>query len=420
MKRQGRKRLRFSAALLILGQLACASARMSDHKSDGLFREGRYDEAVASLAPGLKDQGENGRDLLLYLLDIGLSLHAAGKLEESNRYFLRADKIAEIKDYTSIATEGATLVTSDNIKDYKGEDFEKVLINAYLAMNYALMGDFENALVEAKRVNRKLHLMVTEGERKYKQNAFARYLSAVMYEAAGEYNDAYIDYKKTWELEPATPGLGGELWRMAWLLSMDDQMERWQKEFSLTEADLKAARALHPKKGKGEIIVLYENGISPVKRPNPQFNTLPKFYPRYNPVLSARVTVAGTEGAETYRLHDIEATAIQNLDEKYGGLIAKKLAGIVAKEAAGAAVEKATDSPVLGFLTKVALYVSDQADVRSWNLLPRDLQISRIVVDPGLHTVRVDPVGAGALPEKTVQVGAGRKVFVNFRYTPAR
>src|SRR6185503_7847510 len=145
---------------------------------------------------GVTKQGENGRDLLLYLLDLGLSLHSAGRYEESNQAFLKADKIAEIKDYTSLSTEGATLLTSENIKDYKGEDFEKVLINTYLAMNYALMGDYENALVEARRVNHKLHLMVSEGQRKYKQNAFARYLSAVLYEAEGEWNDAYIDYKK--------------------------------------------------------------------------------------------------------------------------------------------------------------------------------------------------------------------------------
>jgi hypothetical protein len=63
--------------------------------------------------------------------------------------------------------------------------------------------------------------------------------------------------------------------------------------------------------------------------------------------------------------------------------------------------------------------VSDQADVRSWNLLPRDLQIVRIPVEPGNHTVRLQPVGAAAAGrEKTVQVRKGQKVFVNFRYMP--
>jgi hypothetical protein len=117
-------------------------------------------------------------------------------------------------------------------------------------------------------------------------------------------------------------------------------------------------------------------------------------------------------------LDDIESTAIENLDEKYAGLIAKKLAGVVAKEAVGYEVGKATKSPLLGALAKLALYASDQADCRSWNLLPKDLQLLRIPVDPGTYQLRVLPVGAAALPAKTVMVVKGQKVFVDFRYMP--
>src|SRR4051812_46821822 len=101
---------------------------MSDHVSDRLFRDGDYDAAAESLRKGLASQGESGRDRLLYLLDLGLALHSAGKYEESNKLFLEADKLAEIKDYTSLAAEATTLLVSENTKDYKGEDFEKVLI----------------------------------------------------------------------------------------------------------------------------------------------------------------------------------------------------------------------------------------------------------------------------------------------------
>ena len=391
---------------------------MSDHASDLLFREGRYDEAADSLRAGLERQGESGSDYLLYLLDVGLSLHSAGKYAESNKYFLQADKIADIKDYTSLAAEGGSLLTSENIKDYKGEDFEKVLINTYLAMNYAGLGDYENSLVEARRVNRKLHLMVTEGERKYKQNAFARYLSAVVYEAEGNYNDAYVDYKQVATLASEYPGLGRDLWRMAWLLRMPDQMERWNKEYGLTDADHTAAKLAGPKSAQGEVVVFYENGISPVKRPNPQFERVPKFYPRPNPVEHAQVEVDGQVLAQTAVLHDIELTAIENLDEKYAGMVAKRIAGMVVKEVASHEIEKQTKSPLIGFLARVAFAVADQADVRSWNLLPRDLQVARVTIPPGDHRIRLIPMGAGSLAERTVKVVAGRKAFMSFRYMP--
>jgi hypothetical protein len=431
--------LRIAVAVALLGGGAgCVSARVMDREADNLFRGGRYEEAAAHLQKSLQEQGENSRDQLLYLLDIGLSLHAAGKFEESNKVLLQADKIAEIKDYTSLSKEGATLLTSDNIKDYKGEDFEKVLINTYLSMNYALMGDYENALVEARRVNHKLYLMVTEGSRKYKQNAFARYLSATLYEASGDYNDAYIDLKETLKLEPQFPNLGRDLWRVAKLNGMRDEADEWDEQFKLTAEDHKQAMLGAPRSGLGEIIVLYENGISPVKRPNPSFSELPKFYPRFNPVAYAKVDVAPVTAtgpqpaaaqpgmtlsvthyqADTAILHNVEATAIENLDEKWGGLLAKKLAGIVAKEVVADQIGRRT-SPLVGALARIAFYVSDQADCRSWSLLPHDLQIARIPVAPGTYAVQVTPVGAGRnLPEKTIQVAAGKKVFVDFRYMP--
>ena len=402
-----------------LSLLGCVSARMSDVEADRLFRSAHYEEAAAHLKKGLLEQGEEGRDVLLYLLDIGLSLHSAGQYEASNEAFLKADQLADIKDYTSLSAETVSLISSENMKDYQGEDFEKVLINTYLAMNYALLGDVENALVEARRVNHKLHLMVTQGGRKYKQNAFARYLSAILYESEKNYNDAYIDYQYVYQLKPDYPGLGLDLWRCAWLLQMSDEMERWDRVFHLTPQDHASIReAYRGKTRKGEIIVLYENGISPFKQPNPSYVSLPKFYPRRNPVLAAQVSVDGEVQGLTSVLEDIEATAIENLEEKYGKLIAKKLAGTAVKGAIAYGVGRHTRDPDLGLLVYLLLDAADQADLRSWHLLPRDLQILRVKVEPGLHRVQLSPVGASPLPEKEVQVSEGKKVFVNFRYMP--
>lgn len=399
---------------------------MSDTQADNLFRQGRYEEAAEHLKKGLeKHDGPEGKDGLLYLLDIGLSLHSAGKYEESNKYLLLADKMAEIKDYTSLAAESAGLITSDNVKQYKGEDFENTLINVYLAMNYAALGMREDALVEARRVNRKLNLMKTEGKRNYKQNAFARYLSAVLYEADKNWNSALLDYKFTADLVPDMPGIGVDQWRMAYALRMTDRMRELEKKYRITAEEKAEAKSLLPGGSRpGEIIVVYENGISPRKMPNPQWHSLPVFVPRNNPVVRGKAMVEGmkkgldVQETETFILHDIQATAIQNLEEKWGGIIAKKIAGAVAKEVAGSVVASATKNEGLGALVKLALYASDQADLRSWNLLPRDLQIARFVVKPGNYKVTLEPIGMGTLPEKIVAVAPGSKVFVNFRFMP--
>jgi len=426
--RNSSRGLRAFAVLIAIVSLwsfvsGCVSARMSDRGIEQDFSRGRYSEAITRLQKGVQSQEPDGRDLLLYLMDLGLVLHTAGRYEESTKIFLRADQLAEIKDYTSLSAESATLLTSDNLKPYKGEDFEKVLINAYLAMNFALLGRNEEALVEARRVNRKLQLMIDEGGRKYQQNAFARYLSAILYEAEQNWNDAYIDLKKVLELKPDFPGLGKDLYRAARLNRNAEDSEKWVVQFNLSPEDRAAALRVGPKAADGEVIVLFQNGISPEKVPHESTHNVPRFRPRRNPIREAQVYLDQQEVGTPRVLHDIEETAIRNLNDNMAGIIAKKvIAGTVAKEAASRGIEKATDSPLLGLAAKVFFYASDQADLRSWNLLPRDLQILRFPATPGLHTVRLEPRGGrkGGLNsyEKTLQVVAGKKTFVSFRTLP--
>ena len=52
-------------------------------------------------------------------------------------------------------------------------------------------------------------------EKKYVENPFAIYLSGMIYEALGEINDAYIDYKKVYSLRPDVPYLEGNLLRLS-------------------------------------------------------------------------------------------------------------------------------------------------------------------------------------------------------------
>ena len=63
-----------------------------------------------------------------------------------------------------ISAQEHSLLRDFTTASQEAEDFEKVLINTYLAMNFALLGNFEDALVEARRVNRKLLLMKTKGK----------------------------------------------------------------------------------------------------------------------------------------------------------------------------------------------------------------------------------------------------------------
>ncbi len=405
--------------LLLVGWApACVSTRVYDSESDRLFHAGEYEKAASRLEAGYRKgageaSGSGGafEDELLYLLDWALALHTAGNYEASNAAFALAERHVWGNDYTSTTEEIGTLVTGENTKVYRGEDFEKLLIHVYKALNYALLGNGESALVEARLVDRRLQELKTEGEKGYKQNAFARYLSGVLYESQREWNDAYIDYKKTLEIEPDFTPIGEDLMRVALRLGMSDQVERWERQFGLTRP--------RGRSGSGaEIVVIFQNGLGPVKVPRPEAPALPKFKRRYNPVRHAEVTVDGEGRGTTTVLHNIEATAIRNLDERIAGMTAKRVGGRLVKAGVAGAVAKRTNNEALGQLTYLLLVASDQADLRSWRLLPRDLQILRVPVEPGVHEVRVRPVGDSELPPQSVEVKTGQKKLVNFRYIP--
>ena len=387
------------AIILLSG---CASSRMSNHEIDSAFSSQNYARSSELLKKGLEKEGPDGRDRLLYLLDLGISLYTGGEYQEAIKALREADHLAEIKDYTSLATEAATLLVSDNNKSYQAEDFENVLINVYLSMAYSALGEVDDAAVESRRANRKLYLMQTEGKRNYKQNAYARYLSGIFYEMIDEADNAYIDYKEVQKLEPGFELVQSDLYRLAKQIRRDDDLEKL-KPYPIPDRD------------KAEIIVLFENGLGPIKRANPEFSSIPKFFPRDSSVIAAEVMVDGVSQGQTKMLLDVEKTAIQNLEEKYGALLAKKIAGAVAKVVVADQIGKATKNENLGALARILFFLADTTDTRSWLLLPKNIQMTRVSVDAGEHEVKLRLIGAGELPPKKVTVKKRGKVFVGFR-----
>lgn len=422
MRTSWRRPLVVILAVLAAGSAAgtgCVSARMSDRQIDRSYLRGDYVQAVEYLEKGLKEQGEHGKDRLLYLLDLGVAQHMAGMFQQSIQTLHEADRLAEIKDYTSIAAEAATLLVSDNTKDFRAEEFENVLISAFLALNYAGLGQWDEAVIEARRVNRKLYMLITEGKRPYALSAFAEYFAAVLYEAEGEWNDALVSYKKARTLAPEWRQIGADWWRMARRLGMPDEMERAEQAYRVTREERKQwqedYKHTSKKGGKGEVIVVFESGRAPLKHSHAHFHEIPVFVGRSAPPGETQLVVDDKDSASIAVLHDIEASAIQNLQEKYAGLIAKKIAGRVTKYAIGQGVRHATDSPLLGLAAEMLLVIADQADLRSWSLLPRDLALGRAWVEPGTRRVQLRLSGGRLTPEQTVEVVSGKKTIVFVR-----
>jgi hypothetical protein len=377
---------------------------------------------------------------VLYNLDMGLLNHYAGEYDSSISYFFAAEK--EIEDlYTkSISQQVLSFVLNDNIIPYDGEDFEKVLINIFLALNFAQKGMNDDALVEARKVDLKLREYARKYEEKntYKEDAFIRYISGVLYESNGEINDAFISYRQAYEAydvyskeygTPAPSFILDDLVRTAALLSFTDEVSRYQS--------LGGQPYINGATPDGSLLVLTYTGKGPIKkqeRPTVSIPdssgvlhtfqiALPKFIPRYSG--NTRYDVAAISHSDTITTatelaENITAIAEKSLNDRLAMIYLKSggraLLKFLASEKMKSEMKK-DKNETKNFLGSLAIDLvvgaTEQADLRTWRTLPAQIHIARLNLPPGEYILRVNESGKNSyLKVDSVNVHPGKTSFI--------
>lgn len=369
-----------------------------------------YQKALDSLKP-LAD--EEGKDQLVYLLDYATALQIAGRLKESNQVFLQADRLSELVDYHSVSKIAGSLALNEEMVQYKGDTFEKIFINAYLAMNFLEMGNLDDALVEARRINEKYLKYRQDDKKKFELNSFSKYLSAVVWEASRSYDDAYIAYNEAYKIDPTISTIREDLIRSAKLARRMDTYKDWKKKFpEVTEQDSWYDKKL------GEIVIIYQQGWGPRKISSPNEYRFPSLAPVYSQTQRARLTITD-KSYLSKEVYDVQQAAIATLKEDQGLLIAKRLAGVATKAVLSDQVRQKNE--LLGSLTWIALNVADRADVRQWSTLPQTIQTVRVQLPPGKYQIHLDGLNSSDTPTgeslegREVEIKSGQKKFVVWR-----
>jgi len=334
-------------------------------------------------------------DEVLFLLDKGSFLRAAGRFDESNQFLAKAEKLSEALDVTSVSEEAAALLSNEGTKAYRTEDFEKLMFSVLQGLNYAEKGDEEGALVEMRRVDLKLRKMVADEKKPYQQLAVARYLSGILYENAGDLDAAAIDYIQAAGLQ--TLGLAAE---PALRLAKETGRE------SDYEALLRAYPSLpHPplSPSEGQLVVLVEMGLIVEKQSSKrkvesslQDSVLVvPVYPlqkRAYPLVSLAV---GGQNISAAVVTSLDEVARIHLNERIDRLVAKSAAALLVKGGVAAAVGAATRSKEVGLLVFLLLTMTQEADTRSWGSLPAEFQVARARLKAGKHVLKVQtPAGS--------------------------
>ncbi len=378
-------------------------------RSNYWLKEKNYDKAIEELKPLSEKESD---DQLLYLLNLGMVYHLAGKWDESIQTLLKADAIAEIKDYTSLSREAGSILLNDGVLQYRGDDYEKVLIHIYLSLNFLMKNDLDGALVEARRVNEILQRFRDEAKRNYEQNSFAFYLSALVWEANKDWDDAYIAYNDTYKHYKTNDYLKEDLIRSSERASREEEHAKWKKLFGQKAFSVAADR------DTGELVFIYQQGKGPVKRPNPSFDKIPKLFPVSTVAMRASIEIAG-QTAKTQTIYNLQDVAIKSLDEQYALIISKRIAGLATKFIVSKQVAKKNEA--LGMAAWIGLNLLDQADLRQWSNLPETFQIARIRVKPGEYTVQAKALNYENKPTseaqtfEKVKIQKGKTTFLNWR-----
>jgi tetratricopeptide (TPR) repeat protein len=376
------------------------------------MQNNRIEDAIKLLEPLANEEGD---DQLVYLLDYATALQVARRYDESTKAFIRASKIAEVKDYHSLSRVVGSFAFNENVVQYKGEDYEKLLINVFLAQNFLMQNDFDGALVETRKLDEILIKYRNEAKRDYEQNPFAVYLSAMIWESNRKWDDAYIAYSRVQKLRPGLKILRNDLIRSAQAAQRPEEVEKWKREFPEEPTEKKWWK--DPQ--MGELVLIYQQGKAPIKKPHPASHRVPKLFPVYSETHSARLEVAGMGLRDTETIYSIGQVAIKTLDDAYTALIAKRVAGVAAKAVIAEQVRQKDE--LLGFVTWIALNVADQADLRQWSTLPDTFQVARFPLGAGTYKVRVQGLSASGsptseqLPEQDVTIEPRKKKFIVWR-----
>jgi len=415
------------AVVLLCISGGCASNLFVEMKVDRYLPGEDYTVALTEIESHERKFGERNR--LLFLFNRGALNFYSDRYIESLADFREAARVSEELFTRSISTEAAGLV-NPNITPYDGEDYEKVMIHIYAAFNYIKLGELEEAGVEARIINQKLELLAGryEAENKYRNDAFARYLSGIIYEATGEVNNAYISYKLALDAyrdyRKMFPSripiqLKKDILRLAGELGFTNQYESYSSEFGISGDAGNFDNS-------GEAVVIAMTGMAPFKRELEASFThvddegkthtfqilIPEMVERDGDIAgvytgTAGVGEVGMEKAEL--VHDLSGIAVKNMSDKMPGIMIRAWLRALAKFRATekAKKEMKTDSKLgnilIGSITDAFAESVTHADIRCWRTLPARIHMRRLRLEPGSHDLVVEMRGTDCRIERIVK-----------------
>lgn len=423
---------RFFALLIISGFLFLQGCSHYSAKNAGVrdhLKSGRPDLALRDF----ETQSHDASDKVLTHLHKGMLKRMTGAYSKSNKDFEVAKKEMADLYTTSITKAVGSAVVNDTVRDYDGDRYEQVLLHSYMALNYIAIGQIDSARVEVLQADVKMR----EWGETPLEDPFVRYLSGIIFEALGEYDQAIVSYRKAVKVYKQTINKHGlpvpnqlkkDFLRLLAQEGMRNELRQYEAEFGIKYDQ-------NDEQGKGYVIAVLDSGLGPVKSQHTIMTwapaigqrlkiALPAYKGKARPTKQARVVINDQSyGFDT--VENIDGMARKALEEEMPSITLRAVARMVVKEKAAKEAEKRGGQygGLLGLAFKIGGMVSEVADTRSWSSLPQEIKLVRIPLDPGKYNARIEIMGHGGVIDSMihpVSVKKGRLTFVSDHWVAPR
>ena len=423
---------------IAIGLFVCGGCK-STSNSIGLARDafasGDLDTARETLDNVLQSRNRHRDSAQLDLAMVELASGDAAAAEQRLRKL--RDQFDALPDVAPVH-EAASLVTDDLSRVYRPAGYEQVMIRAMLSLcSLSKDGaDAESYVLQAAQRQSELARaaedrgIVDIGEL-FQPVAMAPYLRGVLREATHhDYDDAARAYQLVSSVQPnfqpaktdiarASGGVHSSLGHgVLYVVACVGRGPILQEQIAETTSTALriASSVLQSKSSERDD----DQSVPPL--PNIASVKVPKVVLPASRIAAVSTHVDGKMVGVTQTLTDVSDLAVNHASAQMPWTIARAVVRRVTKEAAVAnAAQKIglddSAASIFRFAAGSAWSGVEHADTRCWGLLPREIQVMRIELPVGKHTLLISPVDAnstalGAGQIREVEIADGRNEYL--------
>lgn len=421
-------------SLLLLVQLAsgCSTHAKRLATPRTLFYDGRLEECRTSLAK--LEKSRHDKDVVNLDLAV-VDLLSGRPLEAEKRLKIARDRFEELES-ESLTEKTVSMWTDDQVRSYGGEDYEKILIRAFLALSNLLHDgtDAESYTLQLQQKHEEIAIRVGEIDpskpQPYRPLPMGFYLRGMLREATlRDYDDAVRNYEIASSLMPECMPLQWDLNRARGgvhsqpgngVIYVFAMVGRGPYKVEVSEQPTSDALLIADRIVSAAGPYKVPPTIAPIKIPDIAIPT--------SDVSSVGVSVNGARIGETHCIADVEQLAVESYKATRNTIVARAVARRVIKKATVAAAKQSMNTEGLSSvgmdLAGIAWEATEGADTRCWGLLPNAIQVLRVEAPKGTTYVELTPLmrGRPVGSSKPVQipVSDGRNSYILCWFPDAR